>query len=57
MNGVVTSISPPLLRGHGDLIDRPIAQKPSGMTLAVDDVVVFDMVGNSVWVTQRMVPA
>lgn len=56
-NGIVTSASPPQVTEHGDTTAKPVARKPSGMTLSVNDVVVFEMVGRAVWVTQKMVAA
>lgn len=57
MKGIVTSASPPELTAFGDTVARPISMKPSGMTLAVDDVVWFEMDSRKVLVVARLVAA
>ena len=54
MVGVVTSISPKLLNVAGEETGRAIDNWPDGMTLSINDVVWFEMVGKTVWIIQRM---
>ena len=50
----VTDDSPLEIRPHGSTESVPAGDFPDGMTLAVNDVVLFDYIGSRAVVVQRM---